>query len=364
MNLIELCNVSKVYQKGKYVISKLNLSIKKGDFVVVIGPSGCGKTTLLNMIAGLEEITEGTLKINDVVYNDIEPKDRNISMIFQNYTLYSYLSVYDNMAFPLKNKKVSSKEIENIINKTSKMLKIENLLNRKPSQLSGGEKQRVAIGRAIVRNPIVFLMDEPLSNLDVNLRNEMREEIKKLHDELNTTIIYVTHDQIEALTMANKIVVMDKGVIQQIGSPLTVYDNPKNEFVACFLGNQKMNIFENIKYKKTGSTLLIDLYGYKFKKSIKKGLMINDIDIGIRSENIKLVGSDDDGIIVHIDYYELIGEYYILTGNINYNNQKIIIKLKLDSDDYNKDNKILKAKPINSKVLLFDGKTKERIYEK
>jgi len=226
------------------VIRGVNLDIAHGEFVVFVGPSGCGKSTLLRMIAGLEQITGGTITIGDRTVNDVEPRDRGVAMVFQSYALYPHMTVYDNVGFNLKLSKVPKAERDRQIRTAARTLQMEHLLDRKPGQLSGGQRQRVAIGRAIVRNPQVFLFDEPLSNLDAALRGDMRLELARLHNELDTTIIYVTHDQVEAMTLADKIVVMDQGRVQQVGSPLDLYDRPANRFVAGFIGSPRMNFVE------------------------------------------------------------------------------------------------------------------------
>ena len=244
MASIQLRNVTKAY--GKVVTLKnINLTIEDGELAVFVGPSGCGKSTMLRMIAGLEEITDGELLIDNEVVNDVTPADRGVAMVFQSYALYPHMTVAENMAYSLKIHKVPKDEIEKEVLNVAKALQIEHLLDRKPKQLSGGQRQRVALGRAIVRNPKVFLMDEPLSNLDAKLRVQMRAEIKKLHKKLQTTFIYVTHDQTEALTMGDRIAVIDGGVIQQIGTPIEVYNNPKNKFVGGFLGSPSMNFIKS-----------------------------------------------------------------------------------------------------------------------
>jgi len=237
-------NVCKTYENGFKAVVDANFTAEDREFVVLVGPSGCGKTTVLRMIAGLETITNGTISIDDRIVNDIAPKDRDIAMVFQNYALYPHMSIYDNLAFALKMRKVNKKEINEKVVKTAMMLGIERYLTNKPKQLSGGERQRVALGRAIVRNPKVFLFDEPLSNLDAKMRVQMRTEITKLHQTLKTTMIYVTHDQVEAMTMGSKIVVMKSGVIQQVDTPLNVYNYPKNIFVASFIGSPAMNFIK------------------------------------------------------------------------------------------------------------------------
>jgi len=241
MATVQLKNICKVYDGGVKAVDNVNIDIKDRDFVVLVGPSGCGKSTTLRMVAGLEDITSGELYIDGNLVNDVPPKDRDIAMVFQNYALYPHMTVYDNMAFGLKIRKFPKEEIDQRVREAAKILEIEELLDRKPKALSGGQRQRVAVGRAIVRKPKVFLFDEPLSNLDAKLRVQMRAEISSLHNRLKATMIYVTHDQVEALTMADVIVVMKFGVIQQIGGPLDLYNNPQNKFVAGFIGSPPMN---------------------------------------------------------------------------------------------------------------------------
>ncbi len=238
---VKLEHVSKIFEKNVVAVNDVNVEIKDKEFMVLVGPSGCGKSTTLRMIAGLEEITGGNIYIGDEIVNDIPPKDRDIAMVFQNYALYPHMSVFQNMAFGLKLRKFPKKEIEKRVNEAAEILEIKELLDRKPKALSGGQRQRVAVGRAIVRKPKVFLFDEPLSNLDAKLRVQMRTEISKLHNRLETTMIYVTHDQMEAMTMGDRIVVMKDGVVQQVDSPLNLYNNPINKFVAGFIGSPAMN---------------------------------------------------------------------------------------------------------------------------
>jgi len=241
MGAIEISNVGKVYPNGTRALEDVNITIDDGEFVVLVGPSGCGKTTLLRMVAGLEDITEGTIEIADKVVNEVAPKDRDIAMVFQNYALYPHMSVYDNMAFSLKLRKLSKDEIDSKVRDAAKTLEIDELLERKPKALSGGQRQRVAMGRAIVRNPQAFLMDEPLSNLDAKLRVQMRAELGQLHSQLQTTTLYVTHDQVEAMTMGDRVAVIRKGLLQQIDTPREIYLYPKNIFVAGFIGSPSMN---------------------------------------------------------------------------------------------------------------------------
>ena len=247
MGAINITEAGKIYPNGTRALEDVNIEINDGEFVVLVGPSGCGKTTLLRMVAGLEDITEGEISIADKVVNDVAPKDRDIAMVFQNYALYPHMSVYDNMAFSLKLRKLPKSEIEAKVKDAAKTLEIDELLDRKPKALSGGQRQRVAMGRAIVRNPQAFLMDEPLSNLDAKLRVQMRAELGELHSQLETTTLYVTHDQVEAMTMGDRVAVIRKGVLQQIDTPREIYLYPKNIFVAGFIGSPAMNfVYANI----------------------------------------------------------------------------------------------------------------------
>jgi len=254
MAQVSLKHVSKTYDGGVPAVSDATLSVENREFLVIVGPSGCGKSTLLRMVAGLEESTSGELWISNKLVNHVPPKDRDIAMVFQNYALYPHMTVFDNMAFGLRLRGYSKREVEQRVHEAANILNIEPLLQRKPKELSGGERQRVAVGRAIVRKPVVFLFDEPLSNLDAKMRVQMRTEIRKLHLRLQTTMIYVTHDQTEAMTMGDRIVVMDKGVIQQVADPLTIYDHPANRFVASFIGSPPMNFLTG-KIVRSGEAL-------------------------------------------------------------------------------------------------------------
>lgn len=283
MSKVVLNNLVKSYDGKRNVINGINLEIKDKEFIVLVGSSGCGKSTILRLISGLEDITSGEIYIDDMCINKTPPKDRDIAFVFQSYALYPHMSVYDNMAFGLKMRKFDKKIIDEKVRSAARVLNLENLLERKPRQLSGGQRQRVALGRAIVRNPKVFLMDEPLSNLDANLRVQMRAEIKRLHQNLKTTFVYVTHDQTEALTMGDRIVVLDKGVIQQAASPEEIYNNPKNKFVAGFIG--QMN-FIDVSVNK--GTFVIE--GQSFYSSVLNN--VNDAVVGIRAE--KMVSGDTE----------------------------------------------------------------------
>ncbi len=283
MSNVVLKNVTKIYDKN-VVINNINLEVKDKEFVVLVGASGCGKSTILRMIAGLEEITSGEIFIGDKRVNDIPPKDRDIAFVFQSYALYPHMTVRENIAFGLKMRKVDKKIIEQKVIEAAEILDLTDYLDRRPKQLSGGQRQRVALGRAIVRNPKVFLMDEPLSNLDAKLRVQMRSEIKKLHEKLQTTFIYVTHDQTEALTMGDRIVVLDKGIIQQVDTPEEIYNNPANTFVAGFIGSPQMNFIE-------GKALGLDesiLYGVRPEKMINNGNIKKTVNVEIT----ELLGSE------------------------------------------------------------------------
>ena len=290
MAKVELKGIGKVYDGGVRAVDNANITIEDEEFVVFVGPSGCGKSTTLRMVAGLEEITEGDLLIDGERMNDVAPKDRNIAMVFQNYALYPHMTVYDNMAFGLKIRKTPKDEIDRRVKEAAHILDIEKLLDRKPKALSGGQRQRVAVGRAIVRNPKVFLFDEPLSNLDAKLRVQMRAEISELHNRLKATMIYVTHDQVEAMTMGDKIVVMKDGKVQQIGSPLYLYNHPFNKFVAGFIGSPPMN-FLNVKIEEKGGEIVasegsFDVVPTKAQQERLKSYVGKEVSFGIRPEDL------------------------------------------------------------------------------
>ena len=288
MASLSLENICKIYPNGFEAVKDFNLEINDKDFIIFVGPSGCGKSTTLRMIAGLEDISKGNLKIDGKVVNDVEAKDRDIAMVFQSYALYPHLTVYDNMAFGLKLKKVPKDEIDKKVRYAAKILDLEKLLDRKPKALSGGQRQRVAMGRAIVREPKVFLMDEPLSNLDAKLRVQMRTEIAKLHERLGATMIYVTHDQTEAMTLGTKIVVMKDGVIQQVDTPQNLYNSPQNLFVAGFIGSPQMNCIDALVTEEDGKVVLkMDEHKFvlpeaKAKVVVEKGYMNKTVTMGIR----------------------------------------------------------------------------------
>ena len=330
MASLSLKHINKTYPNGFEAVKDFNLEIEDKEFIIFVGPSGCGKSTTLRMIAGLEEITSGELRIGDRVVNDVEPKDRDIAMVFQNYALYPHMTVYDNMAFGLKLRKVPKPEIDKMVKEAARILDLEALLDRKPKALSGGQRQRVAMGRAIVRDPKVFLMDEPLSNLDAKLRVQMRIEISKLHQRLGTTIIYVTHDQTEAMTLGTRIVVMKDGVVQQVDTPQALYDTPGNLFVAGFIGSPQMN-FLDAACKVNGNDVVLSVGPHdiklppaKAKKLIEGGYDGKTVVLGIRPEDLNdsemaIAASPDSVIEATIRVYEMLGAevylYFDLEGS-------------------------------------------------
>ena len=318
MASLSLKNVCKVYPNGFEAVKDFNLDVADKEFIIFVGPSGCGKSTTLRMIAGLEEISDGTLKIDDKVVNDVEPKDRDIAMVFQNYALYPHMTVYDNMAFGLKLRKVPKDQIDKAVREAARILDLEKLLDRKPKALSGGQRQRVAMGRAIVRNPKVFLMDEPLSNLDAKLRVQMRIEISKIHQRLGATIIYVTHDQTEAMTLGTRIVVMKDGVVQQVDTPQNLYQKPGNLFVAGFMGSPQMN-FLDAQIAEKGGDLIAKVGEYDIVIPAAKAKVLKDggyvgktVVLGIRPEDVKddaefIAKNADSKFTATVKVYELLG---------------------------------------------------------
>jgi multiple sugar transport system ATP-binding protein len=311
----------KVTDEGVLAVENFNLTIADHEFIVLVGPSGCGKSTTLRMVAGLEDITRGELYIDGKLMNDVEPKDRDIAMVFQNYALYPHMTVRQNMEFPLKLRKMPKDEIKKKVDEAAEKLGITEYLDRKPKALSGGQRQRVAIGRAIVRDPKVLLMDEPLSNLDAKLRNQMRAEIIKLRQILNSTFLYVTHDQTEAMTLGDRIVIMKDGVIQQIGTPQEVYDSPVNMFVAGFIGVPQMNFYD-AKLVKSGSSYSVkvgnasvELSADKSARLAAKNVADQDVTVGVRPEHIELKGDADKMIKATVDVSEMMGSQIYLHVN-------------------------------------------------
>ena len=364
MKTLKIEDLSKNFGSTE-VLRKINLEIDEGNFLVLLGTSGCGKSTLLNIIAGLETINEGNVFIDDYNVSKVEPKDRNIAMVFQSYALYPSMNVRENMIFGLKQAKTSKEKIEQQLEKVSKFLQVDQLLERKPSQLSGGQRQRVAIGRALVREPRIFLFDEPLSNLDAKLRVEMRREIKKLHQQLKTTVVYVTHDQTEAMSLGTKIAIMNHGVIQQNDTPENIYNKPSNTFVADFIGSPSMNLIKGslkessgeISFTANGSNFEIPVKGYEFKD--KSNLNNKEVFFGIRPEHIYFKKSNESDFEINLraDLSEYIGHEQIMT--FDYANQEILAKFPSTI-------KIELAKETKlyfdlTQTSLFDAQTEERI---
>ena len=362
-----LKNISKVYEDDKFAVKDVNVEVKDKEFVVLVGPSGCGKTTTLRMIAGLEEITEGDLFIDGKRVNDVSPKNRDIAMVFQNYALYPHMTVYENMAFGLKLRKIPKDEIKARVTDAAAILGLSNYLDRKPKALSGGERQRVAVGRAIVRKPKVFLFDEPLSNLDAKLRVQMRTEISKLHLKLEATMIYVTHDQTEAMTMGERIVVMKDGYVQQVDSPLNLYNNPENKFVAGFIGSPSMNFVEGmitqsggLQFESTNKALVMspdDLQSSKLKNHINKKIWL-----GIRPEDIH----DHSDLSLQSNYHEFDAKLEVVEpmGNeafLYFNLDGNQFVARVPARDVPKAQSNRKLKLNKNKFHFFDSETEKSI---
>jgi len=350
MSQISLQNLKKSFGKTQ-VIHDLSINVKDGELIVIVGPSGCGKSTLLRMVAGLEDANEGNILIDNKKVNELEPMERNIAMVFQNYALYPHMTVFGNMAYGLKIAKVPKEEIESRVQKAAEILELGELLERKPNQLSGGQRQRVAMGRAIVRNPVAFLFDEPLSNLDAKLRVQMRLEIKKLQTQLKTTSLYVTHDQVEAMTLADRMIVMNEGNVEHIGTPLEVYTKPKTLFTAQFIGSPAMNILkgksENNKVTFSNNTSLKTNSDYK-----------GSVNIGLRPEDFKL---DDSGPIkINVELVELIGSNSLIHGRLDKSDEVLVASVQ----GVIKENIIGKNIGLSfneSKIHLFDINSGQRI---
>ncbi|MBP1851394.1 sn-glycerol-3-phosphate import ATP-binding protein UgpC [Rhizobium halophytocola] len=313
MASIDISEVSKIYDGGVHAVKGVDIDIADGEFIVLVGPSGCGKSTLLRMVAGLEPISQGTVRIGDRVVNTVEPADRDIAMVFQNYALYPHMSVYDNLAYGLKNRKTPKVEIDAQVREAARMLEIEPYLDRKPRALSGGQRQRVAMGRAIVRKPAVFLFDEPLSNLDAKLRVTMRGEIRKLQRRLGTTAIYVTHDQLEAMTLADRLVVLNGGRIEQIGTPLEVYNRPASTFVASFIGSPAMNL---VRAGCDGEAVMLG----DARLPVPAGMIpAGEVVVGIRAEDLHgpTAGDHDLCFTLKVDYVEELGAQRLIHGLVD-----------------------------------------------
>ncbi len=361
-----------ITDKGVVAVQEFNLEIADKEFVVLVGPSGCGKSTTLRMIAGLEDISEGDLYIDGERMNDVAPKNRDIAMVFQNYALYPHMTVYENMAFSLKMQKFSKEEIDKHVREAAEILDITPLLNRKPKALSGGQRQRVAMGRAFVRDPKVFLMDEPLSNLDAKLRNQMRAEIIKLRKKIDTTFIYVTHDQVEAMTLGDRIVIMKDGFIQQIGTPQEVFNNPKNLFVAGFIGVPQMNFFPGSKLRFADGKYIVEILGEIFELPGKVAEKLGDgaevcgasgereVVAGVRPVNV-VISDDGTGIDAVIEVAEMMGSEMHLHMNASDTEVIAIVPtLNMDIDEMSAGTK-LKLKLQTEAMHLFDAETEESL---
>lgn len=359
MARVELKNISKSYEKTTQTIKDVSLNIEDKEFIVLVGPSGCGKSTILRMIAGLEDITSGEILIGDRVVNNIHPKDRDIAMVFQNYALYPHMNVYDNMAFGLKMRKFKKDVIDKRVKEAAEILDLTQYLARKPKQLSGGQRQRVALGRAIVRDPMVFLMDEPLSNLDAKLRVQMRTEIRKLHKKLQTTFIYVTHDQVEAMTMGDRIVILNGGIIQQVDTPDNVYNLPENMFVASFIGSPAMNFIDAEVISENSIKLeeqIIQVDG-DLTEIIKNNHLVNKkLVLGIRPEHFGTSVSYGSRLTIIPELTEMLGSEKLVHFNIAGKS----VTAKLPPDFALEVGKQVELSIDKAKILLFNLKTQVR----
>lgn len=361
---LSLKGINKYYPNGMHAVKDFNLEIYDKEFVIFVGPSGCGKSTTLRMVAGLEEISSGELYIDEKMVNDVAPKDRDIAMVFQNYALYPHMSVYDNMAFGLKMRKVPKDKIKIKVEEAARILGIEDLLKRKPKQLSGGQRQRVALGRAIVRQPKVFLMDEPLSNLDAKLRVQMRAELSKIHQDLQTTIIYVTHDQTEAMTMGSRIVVMKDGIVQQVADPQTIYNSPANLFVASFIGSPQMNFIkgklvkedENLYFIFMSNKIEIDTNNENMKKL--NDFIDKEMVLGVRPEDVKIHEYIEGDVMGEVEVKEQLGsETYLY---LRMETGSIITRVKPTYQINIKDK--VRVDFDMDKIHMFDGETELAIF--
>lgn len=372
---ISLVNVCKTYKNGYSAVKDFNLEIRDKDFIIFVGPSGCGKSTTLRMIAGLEEISSGELWIDDCLMNMVEPKNRELSMVFQNYALYPHMSVYENMAFSLRVRKLPKEEIDRRVREAAGTLEISHLLDRRPAALSGWQRQRVAIGSVIVRQPKVYLMDEPLSNLDAKLRGQMRVELARLHRELGATIIYVTHDQVEAMTLGTRIVVMKDGRIQQVAAPAELYENPINQFVAGFIGSPSMNFLE-VSVKKEKEITWVCVKSWRLplgaaaaRRAADRGCTGKRVILGIRPEDLHQEGPDGAALEMEIHVRELLGAEVILHGDIAGDmdetggaaDKKSQLAAKLPPDCNARPGEHIRLFADMSRIKLFDADTGENI---
>jgi sn-glycerol 3-phosphate transport system ATP-binding protein len=348
MSFLELKNITKIYPNGTKAVDETSLNVEDGEFVVFVGPSGCGKSTLLRMIAGLEDITGGEISLDGKVINNIDPSERDVAMVFQNYALYPHMSVYNNMAYGLKNRGISKEDIATKVNDAAELLEIDQLLSRKPSMLSGGQRQRVAMGRAIVRNPKIFLFDEPLSNLDAKLRNQMRLEIKKLQRQMDVTSVFVTHDQTEAMTLGDRIVVINNGIVEQVGTPKDIYSKPNTKFVAEFIGSPQMNLF-NCKIE-NGNAKIGDVH-----INLENSINIQDASIGVRPDDIQV--NQNGKFETKANLVEYLGSDMIIYSSIG--NQDFSCKLSSKIDVKAGDN--FKFDILSPSVHIFDNTTNKRV---
>ncbi|HET7873953.1 MAG TPA: sn-glycerol-3-phosphate ABC transporter ATP-binding protein UgpC [Methylomirabilota bacterium] len=363
MAQVVLKELNKKYDEV-HAVKNVNLTIRDKEFMVFVGPSGCGKTTTLRMIAGLEEITSGEIAIGDRVVNDLPPKDRDIAMVFQNYALYPHMSVYDNMAFGLKMRKFPKPEIEKRVREAAELLGIPELLKRKPRQLSGGQRQRVAVGRAIVRHPQVFLFDEPLSNLDAKLRVQMRVELKRLHERLETTAIYVTHDQVEAMTLGSRVVVMKDGLVQQVGEPMEIYSRPQNRFVAGFIGSPAMN-FIPTTVAEAGGALYAEANGLRIRVPVERQSRLaaykgQTVTLGVRPEDIRVgtsADSPDFSFDAVVDVLEPLGSEILLDATVA--SQSVVARV--DPTVKVRAHEKIRLVFVPERIHFFDAKTEEVI---
>lgn len=349
---LELKNIKKSYANGVEVLKNINISIEKGQFLILVGGSGCGKSTLLNMIAGLETVTSGDIFVDGTSIANLSPKERDIAMVFQSYALYPSMTVYDNIAFGLSLRKISKFDIAEKVKEVAKILQIEHLLTRKPAHLSGGQRQRVAMGRALARAPKLFLFDEPLSNLDAKLRVEMRAEIKRLHARLKTTIVYVTHDQIEAMTLGDVIAVMRDGHVEQFGTPQEIYNNPVNKYVAGFIGSPSMNFIEGIAVVKG-----VDCGDFLLEMPVNPAIIGKKVTLGLRPENITEENSPFQTVSITPELIEPTGPDTLITFKLN----GVSVTARVHPNTFAKINQPLNLSFDMSKALLFDPVTGERL---
>ncbi len=355
---VSLKDIYKSFDQSE-VIHGISCDIKDGEFIVILGPSGCGKSTVLRMIAGLEVITKGDISINGKVVNQLEPADRDIAMVFQNYALYPHMTVFKNMAYGLKIRRMPKEEIEKRVQRAAEILELTEFLDRKPRQLSGGQRQRVAMGRCIVREPKVFLFDEPLSNLDAKLRVQMRQELRNLHETLGITSVYVTHDQVEAMTLGDRLIVMDNGYVEQIGSPLEVYERPATHFVAGFIGSPAMNFFDARTGPDGQSAEISDVQALSLHPALDPAFTDKSVVLGIRPEHFSVAKEDDGTMQMHVEHLETLGADTLVHGRLVGNDTVFTIRLP-DIHHFPKGRSLpLSVSP--EKIHLFDRESGKRI---